>query len=261
MKNYYQTLGVNKDATQDEIKRAYRKLASLYHPDKEGGSKARFQEVEEAYRTLGDTQKRAEYDHPGMHSFAGGIHGGAFDFNTIFDIFGTRFQQPHMQRRSQARMTMWITLADAVRGGNRAVTIGTPQGTQAIDIEIPQGIDDGDTVQYPSLAPGNTDLIITYRLHPDPKFTRQGNNLIMDHSISVWECIVGSETTLRDLLGNQLSLSVPPRTQPGTIFRLKNKGITTRQAQTGDLLVRVQATIPAEIDPALLDLIQQTAKK
>lgn len=260
MKNPYEVLGVGQDATADDIKRAYRKLASLYHPDKEGGSKVKFQELQAAYDTLTDPQKRAQFENPfnGHPGFAGG---GAFDFNTIFDIFGTRFQQPHMQRKSQARMTMWITLADAVRGGHRAVTIGTAQGTQAIDIEIPQGIDDGDTVQYPSLAPGNTDLIITYRLHPDPKFSRQGNNLIMDHTISIWQCIVGTETTLRDLLGNQLSLTIPARTQPGTIFRLKNKGITTRQAQTGDLLVRVQATIPEQIDPGLLDLIEQTAKK
>ena len=170
MINYYQTLGVDRDATPDQIKRAYRKLASQHHPDK-GGDKNKFQEIEEAYRTLGDPQKRAEYNNPRSHAHNFSSHpgGGGFDFQTIFDVFGARFQQPQ-QRTQRAQMTLWITLQDVALAAQKTISVGTPQGTQVIEIDIPANINDGDSVQYSGLGPGGIDLIITYRIHPNPKW-------------------------------------------------------------------------------------------
>jgi curved DNA-binding protein len=259
MKNHYQTLGVEKTASAEEIKQAYRRLAAQHHPDR-GGDTQTFQEIQGAYSVLGDPQRRAEYDNPmmgGMHFGAG--FGGAqpFNFDSIFDIFGTRFQHGGFhQQRAQARMTLWITLADVARGGKQTVSVGTQQGTQTIEIEIPLGIEDGNTVQYPGLAPGGADLIIQYRIHAHPGWQRQGLNLILEQEVNLWDCILGNEIVIRDLLQNQLTVTVPPRTQPGTMMRLRGRGLPSRHGQSGDLFVRVQTSIPEHIDQDLLEMLQ-----
>ena len=262
MKNHYQTLGVDRNANADEIKRAYRKLAGQHHPDKGGDTKT-FQEIQTAYDVLGNPQKRAEYDNPhagGIH-FGGGFGGQPFNFDTIFDIFGTRFQHAGFQQRQQARMSLWITLADVASGGRRTISVGTHQGTQTVEIEIPLGINDGDTVQYPGVGPGGVDLIIQYRIHVSPGWERQDLNLISEQPISIWDCILGAEIPVRDILGNQLSLAVPPRTQPGTVMRLRGRGLKNRNGGAGDLLVKLQATIPDQIDPEIIDLLQNKQAK
>jgi DnaJ-class molecular chaperone len=267
MKSHYDTLGVARNATPDDIKRAYRKLASLYHPDKEGGSKAKFQEVEEAYRTLSDPSKRQQYDNPspfGQQGFGFSGGGAPFDFETIFDIFGTRFQHPQQQqqqRRQQARMTLWITLADSAAGQNRTISVGTQHGTHAVEIEIPLGINDGDTVQYGGVGPGGMDLVITYRIHPNPKWERHGQHLICEQSMSIWDLILGCDATITDLVGNTLTVSVPVGTQPGTKLRLKGRGMPSKREPPGDLFVLIQAQIPEKIPEELLESIRQHRTK
>jgi DnaJ-class molecular chaperone len=260
MINYYQTLGVDRDATPDQIKRAYRKLASQHHPDK-GGDKNKFQEIEEAYRTLGDPQKRSEYNNPRPNAHNFGFHHqagpGGFDFQTIFDVFGARFQQPQ-QRTQRAQMTLWITLQDVAHAAQKTISVGTPQGTQVIEIDIPANINDGDSVQYSGLGPGGIDLIINYRIHPNPKWQRQGPNLTIDQEISVWDLILGGDIVIQDILGNQLTLTIPPRTQAKTTFRLKGRGLGQKGNAPGDMFVRVHGTIPAHIPEPLLDAIAQT---
>jgi curved DNA-binding protein len=258
MKDHYKTLGVERSAAPDEIKRAYRKLASQHHPDR-GGDTAKFQEIEEAYRTLSDPQLRQAYDNP-MPNFGGfgsagpGMQG--FDFDTIFDIFGARFGHQN-QRPRMARMSLWITLRDIAQGGPRTVTVGTQSGTQAVEIEIPQGIDDGDTVQYPGLAPGGIDLVVTFRIHPDPRWLRQGLTLTTEHTTTAWDLLLGGETVIRDILGQEIAITIPPRTQPGSVLRLRAKGLRHRNGAMGDLMVRLQARWPDSIAPDVLEAIQQ----
>lgn len=253
MKSYYDILGVDRQASPDTIKRAYRKLASLYHPDKEGGSKTKFQELQAAYDTLSDPNKRQQYDSPyGQQGFSGfGRQANEFDLDAIFNMFGARFHGgPHMQRRAQ--MQLWITLEDVARGGPRTISVGSHHGTQAVEIEIPVGINDGDSVQYPGIGPGGIDLIITFRIHPNPKWQRQGQNLIADQAISIWDLILGRELEIKDILGNNLALTITPNTQPGSVLRLRGRGLGS-----GDLLIRIQAKIPDVIDPELLALIEK----
>jgi len=259
MKSYYDILGVDRQATPDAIKRAYRQKASLYHPDKEGGSKVKFQEVEEAYRILSDPAKRQQYDNPSPFGPGGFSQqaGSPFDFDTIFNMFGTRFSHPGFHQRQRAQMQLWVTLQDVARGGPRTITVGTQQGTHAVEIEIPQGIEDGDSVQYPGIGPGGMDLIVTYRIHPNPKFQRHGQNIIMEQAVSIWDLILGGTIAITDLLGNQLELAVPAGTQPGTMLRMRERGLPHRAAPTGDLLVRIQATIPKTISPELLAEIEK----
>jgi curved DNA-binding protein len=257
MKNLYDTLGVPSNASADEIKRAYRKLASQHHPDK-GGDKARFQEIQQAYDTLSDANKRSVYDNPQsqFHNFGFQTGNGPFDFQTIFDIFGTKFQHPQQrQRPAHARMTLWVTLQDVAEAKRKTISVGSQQGTEIVEIDIPAGINDGDTVQYPGIGPGGIDLLITYRIHPNPKWQRQGPNLITDQSVSVWDLILGAEIIVKDILGATLTVTVPPRTQPGTTFRLRGRGLAQRGAPAGDLFVRVQATIPDHIPVEVIDVI------
>jgi DnaJ-class molecular chaperone len=261
MQNPYQTLGVNRDATPDEVKRAYRKLASKHHPDRGGDTKV-FQEIQTAYDTLSDPQRRAAYDNPGFGGFGGGFRADApFDFQTIFDIFGTRFQHPgqqqQQQRRQQARMSLWITLRDVCAGGKRTISVGTHAGTHAVEIEIPLGIDNGDTVQYPGVGPGGMDLVVTYRIHPDARFERQDLNLFTDHVVDIWTMIAGGTTTVKDLEGNTLEITVPAKTQPGSMIRLRSRGLAGRNRDRGDLLVRLQGQIPEHVDPELLAMIEK----
>ena len=261
MSDYYNTLGIPKSATPDEIKRAYRKLASQHHPDKDGGDKHKFQEIQRAYDTLSDPNKRAVHDNPQAHNPFGnfGPQTG-FDFENIFSVFGARFQQPQ-QRTQLARMTLWITLQDVAQGGRKTISVGTHQGTITVEIEIPSGINDGDSVQYAGIGPGGMDLAITFRIHPSPRWERQGNNLISDQLFDIWDLILGCNVDIQDILGAKLSLTVPPTTQPNTMLRLRGRGLKDRSGQMGDLLIRIQARIPLDIPEDLLSTIRDKFQK
>ena len=255
--DYYRILGVERTASDDDIKRAYRRLASQHHPDK-GGDKERFQEIQQAYATLSDPGRRAEYDNPRpQHSPFGGFAHSGFNINDIFgQMFGSGggFQNP---RRGHVRMTLWISLRDVMTGGKRTVSIGTTQGVQGVEIEIPLGIDDGDAVQYQGLGPGGSDLVVEYRQHPAPDWQRQGLNLITERKILIWDLILGGDVQITDPLGNQLLTIIPPNTQSGTVLRLRSRGIRNQRGEQGDVLVRVQANIPQIIPPELRDAIQK----
>ena len=155
-------------------------------------------------------------------------------------------------------MSLWITLQDVAQTTRKTISVGSPSGTQVLEIDIPAGINDGDTVQYPGLAPGGLDLMITYRIHANPRWSRQGPHLTTEHAVTVWDLILGTETLVRDILGHQLSLAIPPGTQPGTTFRLRGRGLAQRGATAGDLLVRVQATIPENIPAGIIEAIKHS---
>ena len=263
MTDHYATLGIQRGATPDEIKKAYRKMASAHHPDK-GGDKEKFQEIQAAYETLSDDNKRQQYDNPNQFNHAT-FRVDGFDFGSIFNMFGQQFNQhQHPQGRApkqHTRMSLWITLQDVAQGGSRPVTVGTQHGTMAIEIEIPLGIEDGTNIQYNGIGPGGTDLIVNFRIHPNPKWQRNGLSLTMDHTISVWDCLVGATSELRDILGNQISVTIPPLTQPNSMLRLKGRGLKSRSGAQGDLLIRIQAKMPESIDPDLLERIKQIQQK
>lgn len=257
MPDHYAALGVARTATPDEIKRAFRKLASQHHPDK-GGDTKKFQEIQAAYDTLGDAAKRQQYDNPAPQ-FAGMPGGAQFNMGDIFaQMFGGHpgFAGQH-PRRNHARMSLWITLRDVLTGGHRQVAVGSMAGQSTIEIDIPLGIDDGDMVQYQGLAPGGQDLVIEFKIHPHPQFRRDGLNLIVDHKCSVWDMIQGGDTTVNHLDGNQLLVTVPPLTDNGTTLRLRGRGLGDRKGNKGDLFVKLHALLPRSISPELIEAIQK----
>ena len=260
MTDYYATLGVARNATQDEIKRAFRRLASQHHPDK-GGDTKKFQEIQAAYDTLGDAGKRQAYDNP-QPQFQG--FGGGAQFGNMHDIFAQMFggQSPFGQqqpRRNHVRMSLWITLLDVARGGRRPVALGTQAGTSTVEIEIPLGINDGDNVQYSGIAPGGQDLVIQFRVQPHADFQRQGLNLATTHKVSVWTLIMGGDTEVQTVEGSRLVVKIAPHTQPGTTLRLRSQGLRDQSGQKGDLMALIQAEIPTTIAPEIIAAIQNHA--
>lgn len=250
MTDHYATLGVTKTATPDEIKRAYRKLASQHHPDK-GGDTAQFQRVEEAYRVLSDPAQRQRYDNPQPQFGGFGFQQG----QNIHDIFSQMFgQQP---RRGHIRMTIGVDLVDVINGSTRTVQLGTAQGTNTVEIAIPRGIDDGDTVQYGGIGPGGSDLMVQFRVNPMPNWRREGINLHTEVRVSIWRLITGGEIIMTTLMGNELTVTVPPMTQPNTVMRLRAHGIQHRSGQQGDIMVRIVAQIPQTIPTEVMAAIQQ----
>jgi len=257
VKDHYSTLGVARTATPEEIKKAYRRLASQHHPDK-GGDTAKFQQIEEAYRTLSDPQSRAAYDNPQPNYGGFHTHTQPFDFNEIFNMFGAQFSHPgQRQRQMQARMSLWIQLTDVASGGKRTVSVGSHAGNQIVEIEIPLGVEDGASVSYPGLAPGGIDLIVTYRIHPSPRWQRDGFNLYTEQKVSIWTLIAGGDVLVRDILNRELNVSIPPGMQPGQLLRCKGRGLPDRANNPGDMMIRIQAEIPRNIPEDLLALIRQ----
>lgn len=259
MKDYYQILGVERTASAEDIKRAYRRLASKHHPDK-GGDNATFQEIQVAYDTLSDPQKRAAYDNP-QPNF-GNFGPGGFDIHDIFSsMFGRGFQQTGgRQPRGHVRMTLWINLHDVATGGKRTVNLGTSQGTNTVEIEIPLGINDGDNVQYGGIGPGGADLVVNYRVHPHQDWERHGLNLITERKASIWDLILGGSITVNSVTNTQLVAQIPAKCQPGTMLRLKGQGLRDRSGNQGDVYVRVAAYLPTEIAPEIVDAIQAHRK-
>lgn len=251
MKDLYSILGVDRDCSESDIKQAYRRLASQHHPDK-GGDKERFQDIQQAYAVLSDPDRRREYDDPPR---ASANMPPGFDFDTIFQMFGTRFGDPR-SAGATARIQLWITLADVVAGGPRMISVSSPAGQHNIEIVIPAGIDDGTSVRYPRLAPGGIDLVVCFRIRPEPGWIRQDQHLVHDVTISIWDLILGADIKVMTLSGRELSVAVPAATQPGTLLRIKGHGIPHRSSKTsGDLLIRISGRLPDHISPELKDLI------
>lgn len=252
MKDLYSTLGVGRGATADEIKRAYRRLASQHHPDK-GGSKDRFQEIQEAYRVLSDPTTRQEYDNPRPQTH---FSSTGFNLDEIFTMFGGRFQQ--QARQPIANLQLWITLQDVANPGPRVISVSSPYGQSQIEIQIPTGIRDGDSVRYPRVAPGQQDLVITYRIREDPAWKRDGDHVIREHTIDIWQALLGAQIRVPTLRDSEIELAVPARTQPGTMLRVRGHGLPDRHGKhTGDMLVRIALRLPEDVPEDLLQEIRR----
>ena len=254
--DHYKTLGVDRRASAEDIKRAFRKLAMQHHPDR-GGDEARFKEIQAAYDVLSDPQRRAEYDNPRPQGFrfSTGPGAGGFDFDQIFNMFGTDMGRRPM--RSQLRLSLWITLRDVAQGGRRTLNVSSSAGSNLVEIEIPAMIDDGATVQYPKMAPDGSDLLVQFRIKPDPVWQRQGSTLLLDQPVLIWTLLQGGEITVNTLTDQVLTVRVPAHTRPGTMLRVRGHGLKDNQGRSGDLMVRVQAQLPDTVSPELMAAIQR----
>ena len=260
--DYYNTLGVSRDASPDEIKHAYRKLASVHHPDK-GGDTAKFQEIQQAYETLSDPSKKQEYDMPQHHfgGFGGGFPGGGFSFQhggiNIDDIFGHMFGQGFAQNRRQQNPTYKIavdvTLSEVLTGGEKVLQFQTHQGNQVVKIDIPQGVDNGTQLRYDNLIKDTT-LIVEFRVHNHPIYERRGLDLYSTVQVSVLDLIVGTTIDFVTLSGKRMDVTVKPNTQPNATLRITGQGLI-KNYQTGDQYILIKPFIPDNIHSDISEAI------
>jgi curved DNA-binding protein len=269
--DYYTTLGVKRDASPEEIKKAYRKMAAQHHPDK-GGDTATFQKIQEAYDNLSDPQKRQMHDNP--NPFGGGFPGGhpganPFGFNFQFnqqqfdmgDIFGQMFGHPGQRQpqKPQYRTTIQLTLEQVYKGEDQTLQLNHNGQTITVKIQVPKGIDNGNTMKYDNLIKDAV-LLVDFRILPHYKFQRQGNDLFVEHSISVLDLIVGTTFKFKTISGKELDVTVKPQTNPNSTLRITGEGMP-KQNGFGDQLILLKATMPDIIDKTIIDSINKTKGK
>lgn len=263
--DYYNTLGVPRDASREDIKKAYRKLAMTHHPDK-GGDINKFQEISSAYETLSDQDKRFQYDNPQarhQHNPFGDAPGGfSFNFNgfDLNDLFGQAFRQPQQQQKPSYRTRVTVSLVDVFNGAEQILQLGTHQGTKVITIKIPQGIHTGSNIRYDNILDDGS-LIIEFVILPDLRFDRQGDDLYTNFPISVLDLITGTKTEFTTIDGTKLEVNIKPITQPNQHIRLGGHGMTRPDGTRGNQILLLKPFIPASIDNEVLEAINRTQTK
>lgn len=296
MQDFYSILGVSEGASDDEIKRSFRKLAMQYHPDKNQGddkSEAKFKEINEAYATLSDQAKRAEYDQMRKYGASGASFGpggsfnrGGFSFNfggmnDINDImneffnqagfgpFGGAFHRAQQVRRNQdLQLSIELSLEDAFAGKDLPIAFDANGKHHSVVAKIPAGIENGTRMRFAGhgdktfadLPPG--DLYVTINVQNHPTFRRDGAHLHCALKLDALAATVGTNASVKCIDGNDVLLNIPPGTQHGTIFRLANRGMPIRnQRQCGDMYVNCSIEIPRNLSPSQLQAIDAILKE
>jgi curved DNA-binding protein len=271
MTDYYSTLGVSKNASPEEIKRAYRKLASQHHPDK-GGDTQRFQEIQAAYDTLSDPNERNKYDNPtpqmGGFQFHQGVPSGFEDFfSQAFGghPFGDLFRQRNMQRNRHLNLQTSITLEESFNGKELIANITLPSGReQTLQIKIPPGVQDGTTLRlsgmgddtFPNAPRGDIHLNIS--VIPHPVFQRKGDDLVQSVNINCIEAMLGKVLTIKTIEGKTLNVNIDPGTQHGAVMSVQGHGMPNINDARfrGRLLLEISVSIPNNLTTQQKELLK-----
>jgi len=287
--DYYQTLGVDRGASADEIKKAYRRLARQFHPDINPGNKeaeAKFKAINEAYEVLSDKEKREKYDRfgrdwqryqqGGAGGFDWGPAGGASssgDFSDFFEtLFGggrTRASSPgggfHMDGQD-VEYQAEITLEEAFTGTERTLQFHAPNGQpRSLTVKIPPGVDTGSRVRVagegsPGIGGGKRgDLYLVVRVAPNGRFERRGDDLYVKAQTDLYTMLLGGETRVPVMGGKTLTLNVPAGTQNGKVFRVTGQGMPKLRASTtrGDLYVTLEVLLPTRLSTKERELVEE----
>lgn len=269
MKDPYEILGVDKSASDKDIKKAYRRLAKENHPDKVEGNEERFKEIAEAYDTLGTPEKRQAYDQARTNPFAG-FGGGEFS-----DLFGDllrnqNFSGAFNQRygfNSKGRNTtgvLRITLADAYYGTSRDVGLGM----KTIKLDIPPGIRSGQKLRLKGLGQRgqteelNGDLIMTIEVVESKDFYLDNQGLHTIKHITLFDALLGGKESIR-CFDKNITFTIPKGTPNGKVLRIKGKGfpVYKQEGKFSDLLVNIIIDIPQNLDEEDLKKIQEIKEK
>ena len=299
IKDYYQILGVSRNATQEEIKHAYRRLALKYHPDRNKSKEAeeKFKEINEAYAVLSDPQKRQQYDAMGA-----GFHQQYttedifrdFDIGDIFKDFGFSTEdffsyifggRPRKTRRvyfgtgpfgyEQPRQTpvkgpdliyeLPISLEEAASGSEKTIAYERNGKQERITIKIPRGVNTDQKLRIAGkgkLGPTGIpgDLFVKIRVLEHPLFKREGDNLYINRTISFSQAALGTTIHVPTLEGKTLEVKVPPGTPSHTKLRIKGQGMPSLKGGRGDLFVQVIIQVPKYLTSEQRELIEKLAR-
>lgn len=295
-KDYYKTLGVDRKASADEIRSAYRKLAMKYHPDKNPGDKKaeeQFKEVNEAYQVLSDEKKRAHYDRLGSaysnfrttggrpNDFQwddwfqqqgagqrGGVDdmfgGGGMGFSEFFrTIFGEAMRSqgrgsPFTQENPGYEQEARISFQEAYDGVTRQLHL---TNGRKLGVRIPPGVKTGSKVRVAGAGPDGTDLYLVIQVEEDARFEREGSNLTTTSTVDIFTLILGGDAEVETPTG-KVKLGIPAGTQPEQIFRLAGRGMPLlKDPKTkGDLYVKLKVQVPKYLSSKQRDLIEEAAR-
>lgn len=292
-KDYYAILGVKKDATDKEIKQAYRRLARKYHPDVNPGNKEaeeKFKEISEANEVLGDKAKREKYDRFGQQwqqyeragygapgggrGFEGfeGFEGFQYDVQTGAGGFGDLFEMLFGPRGGEARQAprgrdieaqIEVSLEDAYRGAVRGFTLSLDRGeTRRLEVKIPPGVRDGSRIRLAGeggTGPGGQrgDLFLTVKMLPHPRFERRGDDLYQDVTVPFTVAALGGEAQVPTVTG-RVTMKVPAGAQSGQTFRVGGKGMPRLNKQgSGDLFARLRISVPKTLTARQRELMEE----
>jgi curved DNA-binding protein len=255
--NPYETLGIKQGASDQEAKKAFKKLAMKHHPDR-GGDEKKFQEVKEAYERITQPDKFS-HENPFKRTPGGFDYSSGENMEDMFDqFFNFHRGDPKQPRRTTAvQMSLWITLEDVYRGGERLVSVQSGKSVETVKIEIPRGIQDGGAIRYPKLAPGGLDLNIKYRIKPHKSF-RLINRVDLETTVDVdfWDLILGTHVPVKHIDGGELMVKVPAKTKPNASLKLKAQGIQNNRLQ-GDLYVKLNTVLPTDIPDSIIQVLKE----
>lgn len=283
-RDYYEVLGISKTASADEIKKAFRKKAIEFHPDKEGGDETKFKEVNEAYEVLKDQAKRQRYDqfgHAGMGGSTGApggnpfegfggfggqnvnfdFGGGSFDLNDLFgDLFGGGFNTRRQRRGRDIQVALSVTFEEAVFGVEKEVNIG--HGHESFKLKVPAGIDDGASIRLDGRGEkieggpsGN--LFVYIQVKPHKRFTREGDLILSEEHVSMVDAALGTQIDVETIDGT-MTMKIPAGTQSGTDFKLSGHGVPhVRSGVRGAHIVTIIVDTPRKLSKKQKKLLEE----
>lgn len=288
MRDPYEVLGIKKDASAEQIRSAYRKLAKTSHPDLHPGDKAaeeRFKEISAAYELLSDPEKRAQFDrgeidatgaprqHQFYRDFAESPGGAKYGFSQTFgdqgdleamlnELFGGGLGRRGSMRMRGAdtRYSLEISLEDAVRGAKPQIRLGDGN---PVEVTIPAGIEDGQVLRLkgkgaPGLGGGpNGDALVEIHIRPHPLYERRGADIHMKLPVSLAEAVAGAKIAVPTLHG-PVNMGIPKGSSTGTTLRLRGKGVPRGQGHgAGDQYVRLEIVLPPRVDQELESFLKR----
>lgn len=300
-RDYYDVLGIERSASEAELKRAFKRLARRHHPDVNPGDKKaeeRFKEISEAYAVLSDADKRRRYDAMGHAAFGGGspwgeggappsmedilrefglgdILGGMFGGGRDPRGGGFRTHPPPPQRGQDVNYSMEIGFDDALKGLHTTITVpkttsrdGRAQrGAERIQVRIPPGVSTGSRVRLAGKGEsslnggGNGDLFIVTKVREHPFFERRGDNLYLELPVSLGEALLGARVEINTFEGAS-KMTIPPSTQNGQVFRLSGKGAPRlKGGGKGDLFVTIRVLLPEGVDEESKEMIREFERR
>ena len=284
-KNYYEILDIDKSASADEIKKAFRKKAQQYHPDKKGGDEAKFKEANEAYSVLSNSQKKAQYDQFGSADAGAGFGGGqgqgfgGFDFSgfqgggggqadfDINDIFNTFFGGGGGRQRTPRGRDIYIDIdiefKEMVFGTKKEVSFArdVKLSNEKMTVTIPAGIDSGEMLRVrekgePAEGGISGDLYIRVHTQMPRNTQKMGQNIVQLLTIDVTDAILGGKKEIQ-YLGESLTVKIPSGITHGNMLRVKGKGVEMRNGMRGDLMLQIDILIPKKVSKTAKKLLEQ----